>query len=143
MSQVESQAEPVELTVEELHANLGKLLELRPETADWRVMIPYSRGTPALGGRTATPATRMDVGFDHERRKVYLVPTDRLGLNDEKLQELGKRASDQAGLLTMLEMTLNRIPADSAEHALAHRLLEMIYNRPGGLRRRSAQGVAK
>lgn len=136
----EQPQQPAEMTVQQLHAALGELMASRPDTAGWTVQVPYNRGRPGLGQRTATAAAALSVGFDHDRGRVFLEPAKPLGLVDEELKALARRAEKQAGLIFLLKREAAKVKSLAAgvDSALAETVLKMIASREGGIPSRAS-----
>lgn len=133
----EQPQQPAEMTVQQLHAALDELMASRPDTAGWTVQVPYNRGRPGLGQRTATA---LSVGFDHDRGRVFLEPAKPLGLVDEELKALARRAEKQAGLIFLLNREAVKVKSLAAgvDSALAETVLKMIASREGGIPSRAS-----
>lgn len=129
---------PTEMTLEQLHAQLGELLATRGGAGQWTVRIPYSRGRPGLGARSATAVESLSVGFDHDQRRIFLEPATPLGLGDEELRALGRRAERQAGLIFLLNREAEKAKVAGTDTGLAERILTMIATREGGMKPRVA-----
>lgn len=129
---------PAELTLGQLHDKLGELLATREGAHQWRIKVPYNRGRPGLGQRTATSVSALSVGFDHDSGRVFLEPTTPLGLGDEELKTLGRRAEKQAGLIYLLNREAEKAKAAGTDTALADLVLRLIATREGGMKPRVA-----